>query len=192
MLSSELYYKIDKIDGTCISINGYKYFKVNATIPDNIQMVLLISDKCKNNVEEGKYYFSKRAYLTSLEEDNKDNINKFVFRIDYMSNCSKEEFNTKKESVVTFNARINKRKHNMIKNLGPMCIPTFSVKATLKNEMGNPFHVLIIGFHSRAKMLNDLVNVCYVDITGCISSPRKSGLTCAIVVKDIIFRKEVE
>lgn len=192
MLSSELHYKVESIDDSTVLINNYKYLKVQAVIPDNIPMTLLISEKCKKNIEPGKHYYSKRAYLTSVDMEDDSNNNKFVFRIDYMSDSSKEEFDSKDESVVVFNARINKRKHNVIKNLGPMCIPTFSVKATLKNEMGNPFHVLVVGFHSKAKMLDDLVNICYVDIIGCVSGPRKPGLPCAIVVKDIILRKGVE
>lgn len=191
MLSSELYYKVNEVHENKVSINGFDYVPVEVTIPGNIDMIVYISDKRTKYIEVGKYYYAKRAYMTSkyVEEKEKEN---FSFRIDYITESNKEDFELQEDTIVTFNARIGKKSRNVLKFLGPMRIPTYSTRATLKNEVGNTFHILAVGYHSKAKLLNNLCKVCYVDIKGSISAPRKIGMPCAVVVKEVIIRKEVE
>lgn len=191
MLSSEIYYKVKSIHKHSIDMNGYKYIPVSIILPGKIESMAYVSRNRLIHLKEGKTYKAQKAYLTSnyggvaFSED-------FAFRIDYVEEVPKEEYNSQEETKVTFNAKLGKTSNNILKFLGPMKIPTFSVRATLKNEDSKPFNLLAVGYHSRAKLLNSLCNVCYVDIDGIISAPRKPGMTCAIVVQDIILRKEVE
>lgn len=192
MLSSELYYKVNSVGEETISINGYEYLKVNVTIPGHVTMIVYIGDKHSKNIKEGDYYYSKRAYLTSsYEEDPMDG--EFSFRIDSTDKSSQEDFDSQNEvTTVVFNARVGKRPTNVIKYLGPMKIPTYSVRASIKNESENHFHVMVVGFHSKAKVLFGLAPVTYVDIFGHISAPKKPGKSCVIVLKEHILRKEVQ
>jgi hypothetical protein len=192
MLSSDIYYKIISIDGDkIVDVNGYDYIRVKALIPKGIEIYMLFSIKTLDMLKEETCYYSEKAYLTSLVKEKK--ISKeFGFRIDVITkeidiNC----FNSLNESDTKFNAKIIKKDFNVIKNLGPMNIPTCSVKAIIKNELNSYFSVLVVGFHSKAKMLSDLSDICYVDIIGSISGPRNQGMPHAIIVKDIILQKEV-
>jgi hypothetical protein len=192
MLSSELHYKIINIGSENISINGFNYLRVNVLLPGDIPMAIYIGEKHMSYIKIDEYFFTKRAYLTSsyVEGDNKGG---FSFRIDFVSESSKKDFDDQNgETVVNFNARIGKKPRDVIKYLGPMRIPTYSIRAALKNEVGEMFHVLVVGFHSKAKVLDNLCTVCYVDITGSISAPKKSDKPCAIVLKEYTLRKEVK
>lgn len=192
MLSSELFYKVNSIEEEVISINGYNYVKVNVTIPGPISLIIYVGEKHVKALEAGGYYNTKKAYLTSSYEE-KTIDGEFSFRIDSILPSTKEEYDAQQETTtVKFNARVGKRPKSTIKYLGPMRIPTYSVRASLKNEAGEQFHVLVVGYHSKAKVLDGLAPVTYIDVVGHISAPKKFGKSCVIVLKNHILRKEVQ
>lgn len=192
MLSSELYYKVNSIDEEAISINDYQYLRVNVTIPGHVTMIVYVGVKHAKNIKVDSYYYCKRAYLTSSYEE-KVMEGEFSFRVDSVVPSSKEDFTAQNErTVVTFNARVGKRPKNEIKLLGPMKIPTYSVRALIKNEIGKQFHILVVGYHAKARQLDGLAPVTYIDVIGNISPPKKPGKSCAIILKEYKLRKEVQ
>lgn len=192
MLSSELYYKVNSIDDTkIVSINGYKYYRVNVSIPGPIDLLIYVSSKYYENLKVDNYYYCKKAYLTSSYEDN-PREGSFSFRIDSGINSSEEQFKERNDiTIVRFNARVGKRSGNILKYFGAMRIPTYSVRASIKNEFGKLFHILVVGYHSKAKALDALAPVTYIDVVGQVSPPKKAGKACAIILKEHTLRKEV-
>lgn len=187
MLSFELHYKVLDILEKDININDYSYAKCLIEVPKDIQIICYINSKILDQTEVGGYYKAKKAYLTSLSEVKDIEVS---MRVDHIFESSKEEFESIPETIVRTNALIRKSKLNVLKHFGPMRTPTCHATAVSKNEKGNTFYIMLIGFHSRAKLLDNLGKACYADITGSLAT-RGNGKPCSIIIKDLYIRKEV-
>lgn len=189
MLANELYYKVEKILDDKIDINGYQFTKTLISVPGNIKLPCYINEKAMEDLVEGNYYYSKKAYLTGMG-NTKPKEREISFRVDFKFDSSEEEFLKQKETVVKFNGLIRNGSNNILKKLGPMLVPTFVTTCILKNELRETFYLMVVGFHNRAKSLSEIGVACYVDITGVLSIG-KPNKPCSVIVRDIILRKEV-
>lgn len=191
MLASKIHFKVEHITEETVDINGYEYTKVEVTLPKDLPMSVLIGLRCLPRIKEGNYYFADRAYLTS-KNLGKNAVSPFTFRVDYVSDSIESDYNMQRETTVNVNCKYKRRTWNDVRPAGPMLVPTFSTKMQVQNESKDMFYVLILGFHGRAILLSNLSKSCYVDITGTLSAPRTPGKPCAIIVKNIVVRKELE
>lgn len=190
MLASMIYYKVEGITDEQIDINNYMYRKVNVTLPKEVPMELFISERDMNKVVVGKYYMTRRAFLTSMNT-SKNTTTSFNFRVDSFEEITKEIYYEQFETVVEFHARIHKRQWDSLKNTGPMLVPTFKTTVSVRNEYKDEFNVVLIGFYSKATLLRNISNICYADIKGTISKPKNSKYACAIISKEVKVKKEV-
>lgn len=190
MLSNELYYRVDKISGEKVDINGYTYTKISITVPKDIKLPAYVSDRVLSNITEGKYFYSKKAYLTGIG-GNAPIEREISFRLDYTAECSEVEYTKQKETVVNINCLVRNGKKNVLKFFGPMLVPTTVTTAVVFNEKREIFYVMLVGFHSRAKKLIELGKSYCADIVGNLSL-RNPDKPCSIVVQDITFREGVK
>lgn len=191
MLSNELRFRVEEILNNVVDINGYKFQECLISVPKDITIGCYIDLSCMKDVEVGDYYKTNKAYLTSLEDPAEGKREKeLYYRIDYVSESDEEEYNEWKETKVRLNALMIKGKNSVLTENGPMKISFFPIKALVKNEFGNKFSILVMGFYNRAKMLDDAPNTFYADIYGELSR-RRSDKPCFIILKEMEIRKEV-
>ena len=191
MLSNQLRYRVDEITSVIKDINGFEYILCKITTPGNIHIDGYINSQFKDILEEGEYYYTKKAYLTSFEDSVVEDEPDVCFRIDHTTVSRKRSFMSEKYTNVKVNALIRKSPSNKIKFYGPMKTEYFCTTGKIRNELNDNFYIMFMGFHNRAKVLESLNNLCYVDVEGSLNR-RNTKKPCYIVVNDVVVRKEVE
>lgn len=190
MLSNKIKYYVKEITDTVIDVNGFKYQKCVITVPGNVTLSAYISVKFMGITSVGCYYHTNKAYVTSMEGPTRKNA-EVVLRIDVTTISKEKSFNKDKETIVRVNALLHKSDSNKLEHFGPMNTPVISTTAVSKNEWNKLFYILVIGFCSKAKLIDKLEKSCYADITGVLSR-RNPDKPCYIIVKDIHIWKEVK
>lgn len=193
MISSSIYFQVKSISTEDLVINKYKFKRVMALLPRNVECQILLSSYHLNGVEVGKYYYARQAFLTDSYYPPKEDLTCFTFRVSKNPECcSKDEFDKQLDTVVRVSAFFSKEYSKGLTLCGLEQIPFYKVLVRSRSEIDKTFKFYLLGFHSKAETLNNLPPLCYVALTGVVCAPSSPWHTRALSLVSITVRKEVK
>lgn len=173
-----------------VRIGNFGYQVVEARLNGSAKVLLFIRAELAVGLKKGCYYRTPLAFLTFVPAINNKNDN-FSFRIESIELSGLHSFKDSKNTIVRFNAKVEKSEFNELQLRGYKQRPVFSMKCEVMSDNTGMFRLLVVALDDLALQLDKLPDTCDVYFEGLVSMPRHIGRSNAILVSSVEVREEV-